>query len=117
MNLPDASMFLNMLKNKESVMSSILRDLEVSKKNMEGFAKLEECYSDGVAVSTDKVLKSAAKSLRHLNDVNMRILMLLVVYIGGDNYDSDAARVAMKMGAGDEAMKEFLNLKFGRKGA
>jgi len=111
MKLPGGEDFLKMLRNKEQVVRTILKDFQVSQKNMEGFAKLEELYAEGKDVSTEKVLKSTAKSLRHLNDVNTRVLMLLLVYLGGDNYSSDVAHLAIRFGKGDEALQELMRAK------
>lgn len=112
MILPGAKTFVDMIKNKEQVLKVIVEDLDVSSKNMQGFAKLEQLYHEGKDVNVDKVLRSAAKSLRHLNDVNTRVLLLLLIYIGGDNYTADSAKVAIKLGAGDEALREMMRSKF-----
>lgn len=115
MQLPVAGTFLKMLTDRESVIRTLLRDMLVSQKNMEGFERLEDLFEKGADVSTEKVLRNAAKSLRHLNAVNTRITLLLLVYVVGDYFLADAAKVAMKFGAGDDALKAMMQAKFGGK--
>ncbi len=102
-----------MLKNKEQVLKVILRDLDTSAQNMQAFRKLEDMYERGDEVSTEKALKACAKSIRHMNDLNQRLLMLLLVYVSGNHYDSDVGSVLVKMGRGEDALREMFKRKMG----
>ena len=109
--LPDSEMFLSMLRNKDKVLQSILRDIDVSNQNMVAFEKLEDLYGRDAKVNADKALQACAKSLRHVNDVNRRLLMLLLVYVSGGSYSGDTGKVLCKMGRGEEALKEMFRQK------
>ena len=78
--IPDSELFMDMLKNKEQVIASILKDVDSCTKNMQAFEKLEALYKAGEDVSTDKALKACATSLRHTNEVNRKLLLLMLVY-------------------------------------
>ena len=68
-------------------------------------------YKEGKIVNVDKALFACSKSLKHLNDVNQRLLMLIMVYVSGDNYQSDVAHALVKMGRGEEALQEMFKQK------
>lgn len=108
--------FMDMLKNKEQVITSILKDFDSCSQNMAAFEKLEQLFADGKEVKTEKVLAASAKSLRHLNDMNRRLLMLLLVYSSSNNYSSDVAQVLVKFGQGEEALQEIFRQKMSGKG-
>lgn len=77
--IPGQETFMKMLQNKEQVIKMILKDLDTSNLNKQGFEKLQDLLGQGKEVSTEKVLNACAKSLRHLNEVNTRLLLLVLV--------------------------------------
>ena len=109
--LPDSQAFMDMLKNKDRVVEAILKDLGACEQNTAAFQKLEGLYAEGCEVNPEKVMQASAKSIRHLNDVNRRMLMLLLIYVVGGDYTSATAQVLMKMGRGDDALKEMFRQK------
>lgn len=109
--IPDSETFMNMLKQPEQVVGAILKDLETSEKNMLAFEKLEALYKNGTKVDIEKVLIASTKSLRHINELNRRLLMLLLVYVSGDSYRSDTGKVLLKMGRGKEVLQEMFKQK------
>lgn len=100
-----------MLKNKEQVIESLLRDISTSMANNQAFTSLCELYDRGEQVSTDKALKAAAKSLRHLNEVNSRLLLMLVVYSSSDSFSADVAKILVRLGDGEAALQELMRQK------
>jgi len=109
--IPDSDTFMAMLKNPEQVISTILKDLNTSETNMLAFEKLESLFKEGKSVNTEKALIACAKSLRLMNGLNRRILMLLLVYVSGGDYTSDTAKVLLKMGRGTDALQEMFKQK------
>ncbi|MGL4460016.1 MAG: hypothetical protein ACRCUB_16800 [Plesiomonas shigelloides] len=110
----DAKALLDMLKNKDLMAGQLMSDLDTCEKNMQAFEKLERLYAESPeTVSATKAMAACAKSIRHLNEVNRRLIMLMVVYAAGDNFSSDSARLLMKMGRGDEALREMFRQKMG----
>lgn len=112
--IPDGDTFMQMLSNREQVIKMILADMESCGKNFEAFERLETLYNTGGEVDTRKALAACAKSLRHLNEVNRRMLVLFLVYVGGNHYAGDTAQMLMKMGRGEEALREMLKQKMGK---
>jgi hypothetical protein len=115
--LPNNELFMAMLKDKGQVITSIMKDFDTSEANMKAFTSLSElCRTSPGEVSTDKAIAACAKSLRHLNDVNRRMLLLLLVYVAGGDYQTDTAHVLNKMGHGEDALREMLRQKMNGNG-
>lgn len=102
---------MKLLQNREQVIATILADMDSCAKNAEAFGKLCELFDAGKEVDSGKVLRAAAKSLRHSNEVNRRALLLLLVYASGGNFQQDAAGVLIKLGRGGDALKEMFKQK------
>jgi len=111
--IPDSETFMGMLKNKEQVLQTILSDLDSCGKNHDAFEKLASLYEEGKPVDNDKAMKALSLSVKHLNDVNRKLLLILLVYASGDNYTTDCALVLNKMGRGREAMQAMFRAKMG----
>ena len=111
--IPDDKAFMAMLKNKEQVVEMILKDLDSCGKNQAAFENLERLYEEGKPVDALKAMKAFAKAQRHANDVNRRLLMICMVYLSGNNYDSDTAHTLNKLGKGTEALQEMMRRKMG----
>jgi len=111
MNDQVKNLFMSMLKDKEKVIYELLKDFNTSDANMKAFQSLCELYDSGEQVNADKALKAAAKSLRHLNDVNRRLLLILLVYTSGGDFATDAAKVLVNLGHGEEALQEMFKQK------
>lgn len=105
--------FMDMLKNKDKVIAAILADMQKSSSNMEAFDKLHSMYKTGSKVNTEKALTACAQSLRHLNDVNRRLLIIVFIYIVAGDYSSDVTKALVKLGRGQEAVREMFKQKFG----
>lgn len=106
-------MFLDMMKNKEQMLQMLLSDINACSDNAAAFSKLETLYANGRAVSQEHAMAAFAKSLRHTNETLKRTLITLTVYVAGDNFTSDSAKVAMKLGKGQEALQAMFAQKMG----
>jgi hypothetical protein len=104
-------LFMDMLKNKEQMVKMILKDLEACNKNSSSFKKLETLYKEGKEVNLEKAMTAFATTIKHMNDANERMLIILLTYISGDNFTSDVGKVLMKFGKGQEALQEMLKQK------
>lgn len=108
----DPQVFLDMLKNKELMMGTLMTDLDVCSQNMQAFDKLAKLYDENPdSVSVAAALKAASKSLRHINDLNRRLIMMLLVYGVSDSFSSDTAKLLVKMGRGEDALREMFKQK------
>lgn len=103
--IPDSQAFMDMLENKDRMLTSLFSDLETSGKNAESFKKLEALYRSGAQVNQEKALLACATSLRHANELNQRLVMILLVYAGSTTFSSDCSSILNKMGRGQEALR------------
>ena len=103
--------FMDMLKDKESVIKALIKDFDSCEKNRDVLDKLLAMQEEGKQIDYNKVGKAYSKSLRHLNDVNMRLLILLLVYAQSDAFGSASAQALMKFGRGKEALQEMFKQK------
>ena len=109
---PESEMFFQMLKNREQVIVGLVNDVNSCTKNMHAFEKLERLYEtnpDGV--STWQALKACAKSLRHLNEVNRKLMMLLIPYVAGKLFTEESTNILLRTGRGEDALQEALRQK------
>ncbi|HHZ96999.1 MAG TPA: hypothetical protein EYN67_15930 [Flavobacteriales bacterium] len=103
--------FMDMLKDKESVILSLIKDFDTCEKNRQAIDILLQKQEDAKVIDITKVQKAYSKSIRHLNDVNMRLLLLLITYAQGDGFSSDTAGALIKFGQGKEALREMFKQK------
>lgn len=107
----DDETFMQMLKDPEAVVRSIITDLDTCSQNIQAFDKLSDLLEQGTPIDTTKALKACARSLRHANSMNRRMLMVLLVYTSGRSFSSDAASVLVKLGRGQDALRELMRQK------
>ncbi len=103
-----------LLNDKKSGLKSILVDITTMEnqirgvdhflKNIDG-ADLEE-------VDIRKKFKTMMKVSNKQNKVIMKLLYLILVYMQGNNFDSDVATMLTKFGKGDEALQAMFRNKF-----
>lgn len=58
-----------------------------------------------------KQLETAVKTNKWLSEMLIKVLMVQLTYAMGDNFTSDAAKVLLKMGHGEEALQHMFNSK------
>ena len=108
-NIPE--MMRKMIGNKEEVAKTILKLAEDSHRISQGMEKmaLNEDKPDADRIAT--LTKYMAK-IAHNQSV---IGILLMVYVGGSQYDADAATVATKFGADPvDTLREMFKRKMGQ---
>jgi hypothetical protein len=115
MMLPNAQLLIEMLRNKRNVVETILADYVWAEREGKTYENRIRMISEGKTIKPEVMLTAMAKSMTHLMGVQMRISLLLLVYLGGDNFDSDSARLAMKLGANpQDTLREMMKRKMGR---
>lgn len=116
----DPSVIMEMLKNPEQVIKTLIQDYDKCSKNREAMDKTLTKLRDNPSLFTEnpnnlvKLLEGQVVSNRALNDINTRLLLLLIVYSSGDSLTSDTAKVAVKLGQGEEALQEMFKRKMGK---
>ena len=67
--------------------------------------------AEGKQIDTDKVMKAYTKTIGHMNEMNQKLVLVLLVYMSSDSFVSDATKMCAKMGHGNEALKEMMAQK------
>ena len=101
------------LTNREEVISALLKDIDTCQAQMDGCEKVLERWAEVQEnpANLEKQLQTSVKCVRRLSDVNRRLLMLLMVYVVGNQFHSDSAALMAKLGRGEEALKELFKQK------
>lgn len=112
---PVSKLLLGMMKNKKSVFSQIVKDFEICQKNVEAFDILIQRLNDGEKLgdklNPEKIHMAYARAMRQQYDLIMRLLVMTMVYTGGNDFDADLARCLSKLGHGDLAVKQMFQNK------
>lgn len=103
----------SLLSSKDQVMKALFEDISQCETQANGCSRVLENWDkvQGNPENLEKQLKTAVKCVNRLSVMNRRLLMLLVVYVTGDNFTTDSALLMNKLGAGEEALKEMLKQK------
>lgn len=108
-----ASMAKAFLSKKEEVLQALLKDLDKCETIAAGCGRVLEDW-DKVKdnpENAEKILMTSLKSTRTLCEINRRLLMVLMVYSMGDQFNSDAANLLIKLGHGKEAVHLMFKAK------
>lgn len=101
---------LNLLKDKSSVLKFLLQTVENSNlmaDGLNGFDKNDN--SDKFKIDTlVRISRNQSIQIKQLASI-------LIVYTQSSNFDSDMARMAIKMGKGEEALKQMFENKLNGK--
>lgn len=114
MNLADlfeSEFFMQLLTDKETLIKSILKDIQTTDHNIQSFNKLIKLYAEGTPVNLDKVGKAFATAISNMSEMNMHMLVLLLVYSQGTNFTADTGAVLCRLGKGEEALQAMLRAK------
>lgn len=111
-DLPD--MIMGMLKSKQLVIKTIISDIEKCQNISKG---LEKCTDSVITNPSEenlrKMLNTSMKCISKQSDIITKLLIVALMYCGGDNYDSDATTILNKLGRGKEALRHIFKNKFG----
>lgn len=99
----------NLLKDKKDVISALIKAIDSNEKMAAGLKKLKDSdsskYSENFKV--EKLLEVVANQ-----SIQIRQLSLInLIYAQSDSFDTDVAKLMMKMGRGEEALKQMFKNK------
>lgn len=112
-----ADLMLRAMRNKEETLKELLGIIQRQGSVNDGLENFVSALADGkdrndqlaqMLLTLIKIVQEQADALKHLSSIAL-------VYLAGDNFTSDAAQVANKLGAGSEAVKEMFRQKMGGK--
>ena len=97
------------LTNKEEVVSALLKDIEQCEVQTKGCGRVLDQWEkvQENPENLEKQLQTAIKCVNKLSDMNRRLVMLLMVYVVGRQFQTDAADLMSKLGRGEEALREL----------
>jgi hypothetical protein len=107
-------LIMGMLKNKETVLNSIFRDIEKCNKTSAGLRRVCDSVVDNPSdENLRKMVKTTMKCVADQSEMITRLSIIALVYSGGRNYDVDTATILNKLGHGREAIREMFKQKMG----
>ncbi len=98
-----------MLKDKAHIAEALMTAFETADKMDKGFAKA--VLINPSPENQQKMLNTTMKCTKHLAEMVKMLAIINLVYISGDNYNSDIAKVLVRMGKGKEALQEIFKQK------
>ena len=109
-------LMLSMMQNPDHVAKTLFDALELCERSKKGCQKVVENWDKMKEnpANMEKQLLTAIKVNMGLSDTLMKILILQLAYVGGEQYSSDAAKTLNKMGRGGEAVREMFRQKLGK---
>lgn len=113
-DLPTPEDFLEMLKNREALVKTLLKDFATSRQHVTALQRMQaniDGAEDQSKIRLSKVFQAYGIALTQMQEMNQRMFMILLAYLGSDSFQTDAAKVAMKLGRGEDAMKELFRQK------
>ncbi len=107
--------FMALLKDKKSALKSILKDIDKTGIYSGGLDQFLETIDtcDLEEVDIRKKLKTIMKVLSSQNAILRKLLFITLIYMQGNTFDSDAGNALVKMGRGEEALKQMFKNKMG----
>ena len=105
-------LMLDIIKNPEEMLQKSFEDLDEVSKIVKGIPKVIDSIENGSESNLRHQLKNQMASLHKISKMLQRQALFNIVMLSGDNFKSDAAKVAIKLGYGDEALKATLQQKF-----
>lgn len=109
-----SDLMLRAMRNKDEAISELIGILTRQQKVHLGLQNFAKALSDGkdrndqlaqMLQKTIEVTIEQADSLRQLAIISL-------IYLSSDSFTTDAAKIANKLGAGQEALREMLKQKF-----
>jgi hypothetical protein len=106
-------LMLNMMSNREDVLQSLVRSLAAVQRIDQGSAKVVKNWDEYAKnpANAMKQLKTAIKSNQQLAAVLQQVLLTQLLYVGGDQFRTDAAVGLTKLGRGQDAIKAMFDAK------
>jgi len=106
-------LLMNFLNDKEASLKSIFTDIDTTDKYAKGLEHFLNNIdnADMTEPNIRKKFKTLMKVINDQNSIMRKLLFINLIYMQGDNFNSDVAKALIKMGRGDEAIKSMFNNK------
>ena len=102
----EVDLFMEMLKDKGSVIESLIKDLAVFNTEAKG---LDHLINRGYVGEADQIkqLKTIQKIMQHQSKALIRITTILLVYAQSSSFTADIGQALIKLGKGQEALQKM----------
>ncbi len=104
-------LFMDLLKNKDTVIENLFQDLSQVMKHEKGMAKFKDDILTCDEQELRRKLSVTCKVIEKQSIIFKRMCIILMTYTSGGNFDIDAAKVLNKCGRGQEALQHMLKQK------
>ena len=110
-----ADLMLRAMRNKKETLHELFGIIQRQKKVNDGLENFVTAFADGkdrndqlakMLLTVVRIVQEQADALKHLSAIAL-------VYTSGDGFTSDAAKAAVRLGQGSEAVKEMFRQKMG----
>lgn len=102
---------MDLLKNKNSILDQLGVDLVYCADTMDGIKKILPSVVDGSEENLRHQLKNALAINFKLAEMLKRLNLLMLIWVGSDEFDATVGKLAVKMGIGEEALREMFKQK------
>jgi len=100
------------VKDRDSVLRDMVDVMSTSNKIQQGQQKFKAALEKGITPEDGpKIMKTTVRDLSVLAGQIHKLSSVLMLYVMSDDFVPDAAKIASRMGYGEEALKEMFNQK------
>lgn len=104
--------FMDMLKDKEKVVKSLADAYAQSEKIEIGFnGVINTVLTNPSDENLRKMVNTTMKCVKTMSGIIKMLIMLNLVYVGGDQYSTDVGKILIRLGRGKEALREIFKQK------
>ncbi len=110
-----ANLMLHALKNKEKNVQAIIDGLALAEQTAKNMPKFIEAVDQGKTSNKElaQMVRTLAKVAGKQAETMRQMSVFMLVLVSTQGFDSAAAELAIKLGKGDEAIRQFAKNKFG----
>jgi len=108
----DANLFMRMLKNKEGILKSLLGALDQTEKMETGLDKVcDSVINNPSEENLRKMLQTTMKCVKTQSGIIKMLSLIALTYVSGNHFTGDVGSVLVKLGSGEEALREIKGFK------
>jgi len=107
-----SDLFMSMLKDRKQVVEALLSAMEQSEKMISGLSKVSDSVIENPSdENLRKMVNTTMKCVSKQAKIIQMLALVSLVYTSSSQFSSDVARILIKFGKGEEALREMFNQK------
>lgn len=113
------NLMLHAIKHKKENVQAIIDHMSAAEKSVENLPKFIEAVEQGKTNNEQlgQMVRTLTKTCIQQAKAIKQLSTLMMIMVGSKEFDAMATDVAIRMGKGNEAIREFARSKFGDLGA